>query len=216
MKKLFLGLGCALALLPALCSCGSETDYFSHASEIRSDIFRAEEEDFTLTVSCVAREYPYVSDGIAAPKTKLVEISLQTQLREEFCVYVLGERKIGGETSFRNTHGDYFYSEGVEEFPKTAVTVRVEWKDESREVTATSVKNDNTLSPETALKRALTGEKETLARMTKNGNFEGEFYVRLLRRDKNYYYVGIVSKDANVISLLLDGESGEILARREN
>ena len=216
MKKIFIGLSCALAFVPLFCACSPKIDYYSHASEIRSDIFRAEAEDFTLTVSCISREYPYVSDGIAAPKTNLLEISLATDLREEFSVYLIGDTKIGGETSFRNTRGDYFYSEGVKQFPDTAVTVRVEWKDGSREFTATSVKNERTLTPKEALNKALSNEKETLAGMTKNGQFEGEFYVRLLRRDKNYYYVGIVSKDAGVISLLLDGESGEVLARRES
>ena len=91
----------------------------------------------------------------------------------------------------------------------------MEWEDEQREIVATSVKTENTLSPEKALSRALTNEKATLERMSSNGSFQGEFYVRLLRRDKNYYYVGIVDRDGNMISLLLDSESGEVLARHE-
>ena len=52
--------------------------------------------------------------------------------------------------------------------------------------------------------------------MTQNGKFNGEFRVRLLKRDKTYYYVGIVGKDGGELSLLLDAESGALLARREN
>lgn len=44
----------------------------------------------------------------------------------------------------------------------------------------------------------------------------GEFHVRLLRRDANYYYVGIVDGKGHTISLLLDSETGETLARRES
>jgi len=40
--------------------------------------------------------------------------------------------------------------------------------------------------------------------------------VRLLRRNTNYYYVGIVDTDGKTISLLLNSETGEVLARREN
>ena len=60
----------------------------------------------------------------------------------------------------------------------------------------------------------MNAEKETIANMTQNGAFGGEFYVRLLRRDKNYYYVGIIDTSGKTVSLLLDGESGEVLARR--
>ena len=51
--------------------------------------------------------------------------------------------------------------------------------------------------------------------MTRGGVFYGEFHVRLLRRDKTYYYVGIVNSKGDILSLLLDSETGEILARRE-
>ena len=39
--------------------------------------------------------------------------------------------------------------------------------------------------------------------MTKNKRFYGEFYVRLLRRNVNYYYVGIVDESGNTLSLHL-------------
>lgn len=38
--------------------------------------------------------------------------------------------------------------------------------------------------------------------------------MRLLRRDKNYYYVGITDCTGKTISLLLNAETGEVLARR--
>jgi len=215
MKKLLFGLVALFSAVPLLCSCNKKEDYFSHVSEIRSDIFRAEENEFTVTLSCVCREVPYASDGIASPKSDLVEISLVTELRCDFSVYLVGSKEIGGEMSMRTSRGDYFYSEGVETFPQSSVTLRVEWENTSREITATSVKNENTLSVNKALDCALQNETETLSRMKQDGVFRGEFYVRLLRRDKNYYYVGIVDGNGGTVSLLLDSESGEVLARRE-
>ena len=167
-----------------------------------------------MTVACITREHPYNNDGIKATLTDVVEITLEGEA-DEYRVYLLGGEQIGGEMSFRNTRGDFYFSQGVKSFPETSVTLRVEWEDEQREIVATSVKTENTLSPEKALSRALTNEKATLERMSSNGSFQGEFYVRLLRRDKNYYYVGIVDRDGNMISLLLDSESGEVLARHE-
>lgn len=215
MKKKFAAFT-LLLLLPALAACGGKYDYSQHISESRSDIFRAETEEFTLTLSCISREYPFASDGIACPKSDLIEISLvpvQAQIAD-YSVYVIGDVVWGGETSFRNTFGDFFYSESVESFPQESVNLRVEWGEETREITATSVKNGDTMSVNEALGFAVSAEKEHISRMTKNGVFCGEFYVRLLRRDKNYYYVGIVDPDGETLSLLLDSETGEVLARR--
>ena len=218
MKRRYSAFLLLIGLLPALAACGGGKDYTPFISEARYDIFRAETEEFTVTLSCISREYPYASDGIACPKTDVVEISLipSAAAMADYSVFVVGEKEWGGEASFRNAYGDWFYSEGVSAFPKDSVTLRIEWEDEVRELTATSVKNENTISVNEALKFAVTAEKERIDRMSSNGEFCGEFYVRLVRRDTNYYYVGIVSADGGITSLLLDGETGEVLARRES
>ena len=69
---------CALALaglLPLLSAC-APYDYADRVSEIRSDLFLAETEQFSLTVACVSREYPYADDGIPCPMTDTVEVSI--------------------------------------------------------------------------------------------------------------------------------------------
>ncbi len=210
-----------LLLLPALAACGGGYDYAAHLSEVRSDIFCAETEEFSVTLNCVLREYPYAADGVASPMQRLVEISVSPaeNTAEEYGVYVLGEHGealLGGEASFRNFAGDWYFSQSVENFPKQSVTLRVTWGENVRELVATSVKSETTLGAEEALACAVEAERELVDRLTEDGVFRGEFYVRLLRRDKNYYYVGILDRAGGVLSLLLDGETGEVLARREN
>ena len=202
------------AALPLLAACNKAPDYFNYVSELRSDLFVASEEEFSLTVACISREYPYINDGIKATLSNIVEITLEGEA-DEYSVYILGEEHMGGEMSFRNTRGDFYYSQGVKSFPEGSVSLRVEWEDTSREIVATSVKTAHTLSPEAALSSALKGEQAALNRMSADGQFRGEFYVRLIRRDKNYYYVGIVDTNGKLISLLLDSESGQVLARHE-
>ena len=118
MKKAFATVLFTAALIPVLTACGGY-DYSAHISEARSDIFCAETEEFSVTLSCTAREYPYASDGIVCPASKVAEISLTPKERATggYEIYVCGEKEWGGETSFRNTHGDYFYSQSVEAFP---------------------------------------------------------------------------------------------------
>lgn len=218
MKKRFGIFLVLLAVLPALAACGKSYDYDAHISELRSDIFRAETEEFTVTLSCVSREYPYASDGVACPKSDLVEISLvpTAAVIENYEVYVCGEEEYGGETTFRNTHGDFYFSQSVKSFPQGTVSLRIQWKEEVREISATSVKNDKTLSAHDALASAIEAEKERVDRCFVNDTFRGEFRVRLLRRDRTYYYVGIIDTEGETLSLLLDAETGEILARRDS
>lgn len=215
MKKAFSSIILLSALLPALAACGGE-DYSLRVSELKSDIFLAETEEFSITLSCVSREHPYLSDGVVAERSDYIEISLVSEIgAQDFSVYAEYGTKVGGDASFRNVRGDYFFSQGVDVFPQSSVNITVTWGEETRELTATSVKNAKTITADEALSYAVKAEKETIDRMTGNAGFTGEFRVRLLRRDKNYYYVGIVSKEGSELSLLLDAESGEVLARRE-
>ncbi|MCI9010692.1 MAG: hypothetical protein HFE27_05935 [Clostridia bacterium] len=215
MKKPISAFLLILSMLPALTACGGY-DYSAHISEAKSDLFCAETDEFTVTVSCVSREYPYVADGITCPMNSVMEVSL-VPAKSQICdyeVYLLGETTWGGETSFRTYAGDYFYSESVRKFPEGSVTVQIKWEDETRELTATSVKNEKTLSVNEILEYAIKAEKETVKQMTRDGNFLGEFYIRLLRRNINYYYVGITDLNGTTVSLLLDSETGEVLAKR--
>lgn len=214
MKRPIYVLLLPLLLLPLLCGCG-KYDYFAHVSDLRSDLFLAETERFTLTVSCVMREKPYLDDGIASAASPVVEAVLAEKELSgaEYEIYFLEDVPRGGDMSFRSVTGDYYYSRSVETFPEHSLSVRVVCGEEATELVATSVKTENTLTPEEALEKATDAEQEALSKLLSNGVLHAEFHVRLLRRDKNYYYVGIISEQS-VISLLLDSETGDVLARR--
>lgn len=204
-----------LFLLPLFAACAPESDYTDHLSEVKSDIFRAEGEGFTVEISCLRREVPYASDGIACPLSTLMEATLKTD-RAETVRIVLPETSWGGEMSYRSARDDFFYSESCSAFPEGTVHIRLEWGEETREISASSVRTEKTLSPEEILEKTVSAEREYLRTLTRDGAFCGEFRIRLLRRDKTYYYAGIVAEDGTTLSLLLDAESGETLARRES
>lgn len=215
MKKRRLLILVPLLLLPMLSGCGKR-DYYTYVSEAKTDIFIAQTETFNVTLSCIEREYPYISDGIPCPLTRVVEISLTGELAPAACeVYVTGDNPIGGEMSFRTYAGDFFFSQSVETFYEKSVSLRVVTDGTETELTATSVKTPDTLSVRDALGCAVKAEREKIDLMTGSDGFAGEFYVRLLRRECNYYYVGIIDREGGTLSLLLDAETGEVLARRK-
>ena len=216
MKKSMIGFILLISALPFASACG-QTDYSAYVSDVRSDVFLAETETFSLRLSCLSRERPYTLDGIPSPKSNLVEIVLTpaSPTSEDVSVIVEGEKEYGGEMTYRAVSDDYYYSQGVESFPSRSVTLRVTYGGEEVSLTATSVKNENTISPEQALDYAVKSEKETVKRLADKNGFQGEFQVRLLRREQNYYFVGITDKTGKTVCLLLNAETGEVLARHE-
>lgn len=215
MKKRIILFALFLLTAGALSAC-KEVDYSLYISDERSDLFYAETEQFTVTVSCIERERPFLLDGLVSPRSKTVEVVLAEKEEEgaEYELYFLEDMPRGGEMSFRSVSGDYYYSRGVEEFPSGTVSLRVIKGEETVELAATSVKNERTLSSEEALRFAIASEQEKIDQMSEGG-FSGEFHVRLLRRDKTYYYIGIIDRQGDTTSLLLDSETGKVLARRD-
>ena len=216
MKKAALFLLVPLLSLVLLAGCKG-TDYTKHLSDVRSDLFAAETEDFSLTISCITRETPYAADGVACNTLKLIEIAVKPSEgmdgSKSYRIALSGEPAISGELSYRTVKGDYFLSQGVSAFPEGSVTVRLSEDGKTTEIAATSVRTEKTLSPEDALRFAVDAERELVGRMTAGSAFEGEFTVRLMRRSRNYYFVGITGKQENA-ALLIDAETGEVLARR--
>lgn len=200
-------------LLSVLSGCGGY-DYSAHISDERSDLFRAETEDFTLTVACVEREHPFLTDGVAAERSRMLEAVLAAPAGSEYEIYFLEDAPKGGDMSFRSVSSDYYYSRSVEQFPSGSLSLRIVKDGVAEDLLATSVKTEHTLSPQQALDKALSAEKAKIDGMMSGGKFHGEFHVRLLKRDKTYYYVGIVD-EKGILSLLLDSETGEVLARRQ-
>lgn len=215
MKKWLLYLFMLTLITSVLTACG-KTDYTLYISDERSDLFCAETEKYTVTIACIEREHPFLMDGVVSPRSKTVEVVLVEKeiIGGEYEVYFLEDMPRGGEMSFRSVSGDYYYSRGVEEFPSGMVSLRIVGGEETVELAATSVKNENTLTAMQALSFAIAAESDAISKMSEDG-FCGEFHVRILRRDKTYYYVGIVDRQGGTISLLLDSETGAILARRE-
>ncbi len=217
MKRSLLSCCLPFFLAPVLAGCGS-CNYTDYLSDVRSDLFLAETEYFSVSLACLSRETPFLTDGVACSRSDTVEITLTplSDLPEgNVCaVRVLGEEPYGGEMSFQSVTGDFLYTQSCSSFPQKSVSLEIEWGENTLSITATSVKNDSTLTVEQALGKAVEAERERVDALTDKNVFSGEFHVRLLRRDKNYYYVGIVDTRDNTTALLLDADTGAVLARR--
>ena len=165
MKKRTLLILATAALLPALTAC-APYDYSDRLSEVRSDLFIAQTEEFTLTLACVEREYPYADDGVPCPMSKTLQVELVPVVKPDGDVEIyIGDGGTGGEASYRTAYGDYTFSVGTDAFPQESVSLRVEYGGKTHTIAATSVRTAETLTPAEALAKGVEAERETLDNM---------------------------------------------------
>jgi hypothetical protein len=204
-----------LLLLP-LGGCAKSTDYTPYVSELRSNIFLADTEAFSLRIYAVNKESPYRPDGIPHECTPRVEARLTapsgTDTYRFFFTYD-GE-EFGGEMSYDNVKSEYYLSYPLDISDATTLPCRIEWGESSLSLNAPTVKQKDTLSAGEILKKLQTEEGELFTSLTDKYGFAGEIYVRLIYEEAPYYYVGIIDRNGVVHAYLLNAQSGKILAKR--
>ncbi len=220
MKKVLFVAGLSLLVIPILLcffSCRAEIDYFDYVSELRSNVFLAEDNELSLRVYAVKKESPYAADGIPqesayrlevyllAPEgTKTVQLSLQA-----------GKEKIEGEMSYDNVKGEYYYSRTADVSKEKELVCVIRYGETERVMTATSVLREDTLSPQKALQTLIDGNGELFSSLTDEYGFAGEIYLRLIYEDAPYYYIGVVERSGKISAFLMNAATGKILARRD-
>jgi hypothetical protein len=199
-------------------SCTKEVDYFRYVSENRSNVFLAENEDFSLKVYSLTREIPYLSDGIPKTLSTVTEVRLTAPSGEgayeiEFSVQ---GKKYGGEISYDNVKSEYFFSCSLDSSKETSIPFKIKFDDTVVELNANSVRTPSTLSPKKILDIIHSSERELFKSMTDKYGFKGEIYVRLIYEDTPYYYVGLIGRDKTMYAFLVNAQTGKILAKRQS
>ena len=202
----------------AFVSCAKPIRYMDYVSELRSNIFLAKTENFSLRIYAVSKEYPYLSDGIPQECTTRLEAYLVAPEGDESCqISILVDGKTyGGDMSFDNVKTEYYYSCTLDVAKQSELPCTIVYGDERLELTARSVKSKDVLSPENILQKLETAENELFLSLTDKYGFAGEIYLRLLYEGAPYYYIGIIDRNGCINAFLLDAVTGKILAKRCN
>ena len=105
----------------------------------------------------------------------------------------------------------------VNVLPEKQVVVKLIYGDQTCTLTALSALNEDTIPYTEALKRATDYCAEYITSHTENGKLKAEISVRLLTENgNNYYYVGFTATDGEKKAVLIDGETGSVLAEKNN
>lgn len=208
----------ATIVLLNLTACKQNIDYFSYVSELRKNIFTAQNEQLSLLVYAGAKENPAIFDGVKNETRLILGVKVifneepQTAIVATLCFddksYELPldfhpvKRALAGEIE-------------VPVLPEKSVDVVLCYDQKEVCLTASSRLNENTISYSKALDSVTPKADDFFKEHTKNGILKAEIIIRLLcEQNKNYYYVGLVCEEGLKRSYLVDGISGEVVAEK--
>lgn len=206
-------------LLFSFTGCSKDTSLEKYVSEKKTEIFYCEQDGFELTASFSQKEYPYCADGIVGDLSDLFEIKLKApdNSAEYNISFTAGDKEYSGEMSFESVRQIYTFSQSIPCPKEKQITFTVFCGENKTSMTAVSVKGENTLSVSEVLKCIQKAQTEKIASLTQNGNFTAEIYLRLVYKEGEcFYYAAISDRTGNTCSMLIDADTGEILAMREN
>lgn len=213
MKKLIAIALVCLTLTVFLPACGTSVDYYAGVSELRTNIYLYEEDEFSFKIYISERETPYASDGIKGNVTPVIELYYTPAVTPDEAEVSL--EGLGGEMSYLSVSKSFYLSFTGKDFGKDKVSVTLTTDGKEKTFEAVSVLYDGVITPREALSCVIEYDKNTFENLTENNAFRGEIYIRLLFDQGCFYYIGVCDKQSNVSAYLVNGENGRIIAEKK-
>ena len=214
IKKLFLLL--IITCLAFNVSCKKNNKYDSKITQLRSDILKYECEDFTLTTYVEIIETPILNDGKIGKTENLLTFKLKNKKPNEnlencSLSFTLNGQNYTASFEFKQIPTLLNCHVTVSELPTNTLDVSLTINGKSQAITLNSVKNKCTKSHNEVLK-ALENEQDFSSKTTENI----ELRIRLINNDGyDYWYVGVIDNQS-IISYLVDGETLETIAKKQD
>ncbi len=202
-------------LLFPLSACKSKANYVDYLAEFRSEIYKAEQDGFQVTVFFSSREYPYELDGICATTQDVVEVFFTTpDNTKDYEIYLDDNQTVGGDASYDSAHCRFSYSQSLSPVTAPSVPVTIRFEDTEIKLQANTVKTGNELPMPEIISKLVAQRNELFSSLQNGKTFLGELRVRLTYNDRPYYFVCVTSTSKQTSYFLLDACSGDILAER--
>ena len=220
MKKFLCILFTVLITLTMFCACEKKPSLFSYVSELKSDEFTGESENYKIKATYGFYEVPKENDGKVGNRAYTLSFKLPNKETEN-ATYVLSltfnekiYKAVFKLNPVSNNLCAYIELDG---FNLKSFDVTLFCGADAEKVTLLSIVPDTAMNYETALSHLYIEQKDLIDNyFDKDGNFTAELYARIIvKDDKPYWYFGIATGNDNLKALLIDGITGEVLAIRE-
>lgn len=198
-------------------SCKQSINYEDYVSELRSNIFLAQSESFSLRIYAVRKEHPYAADGIPRESSHRTEVYFVAPEGNKTCnlSFSVNEKEYGGEMSYDNVRAEYYFSCSLDISGYTRIDCNVVYGEKTLTMSALSVRDGETIPPKNILSMLVQEENELFKSMTDKYGFTGEIHLRLIYEEAPFYYVGVIDRSGKINAYLINAQTGKILAKRK-
>lgn len=208
-----------LVVVTASISCKESIDLSIYVSELRSAIYEGEQENIKLTVYAEERENPFIIDGFVGEIKKVLIVKLQAEGRSIDSASVslsFDGFNFDGDFEYSPLNGKYCTEIFVNELPSSPVINAVfKCGEESVNLELKTLVNNDNLSYKEVLDAVKKHDSQTVKELFGGTNVSTEIHIRILSdKNRNYYYVGFSEKSGKIYAYLVDGVSGEVLAKK--
>lgn len=225
-KKLLIFMMLAIFVL-GFSACGStKIDLNDYLIERRNNLFTAVDEMYGVTFSSGTREENYALDGI---RNNMQDFAILTLYRLDgntlakdtytYIVTIDGEQFTG---YLENSSVDNSYSAdlAVNVGDSAVVNVQISFTGYNFNEDLTNVSSTFNVDSKTAISIASNELSEAINNITSDKNVKIEAVMKVLKDSSTseavsyYWYVGVVSTNGDTLGILIDANSGDIVAKK--
>lgn len=226
MKKKILILSLLVMFVFGLSACGkSSIKLQDYLIEDRNNLFTAQDSLYCVTFSTGMREENYNFDGVVNNK---VEFGVLTLMRNDSnplandnysYTITINDEKLTG--TMEKSPIDNSYAVDIEKKvdDNATINVQINFTGYKFNQDLVNTSKDFSVDKNSALSLANSELKEELKDITSDNN-KIEVVMKILKDYSNldnckyYWYVGVVAKDGQTLGILIDSNSGEIVAKK--
>lgn len=227
MKKKLLIFTMLAVCLFGLTACGkSSIDLCKYLIEERNNLFTAQDSLYTVTLSSGMRENNYNYDGKIDEKVEFGVLTLMRNdsnpLANDTYTYTItiNEEELSGTMEKSPVDNSYAVDIGKLVADDTVVNVKIKFTGYQFNQDLINTSNDFSVDKKAALTLANKELKDDIKNILSDKNNKIEVVMKILKDSSNteinrfYWYIGVISTNGETLGLLIDTNSGDIIAKK--
>lgn len=218
-KFVFIFLALVAVLILGGCKFDIKYEMLNNLSDVRYNLFEAVTQEAKVTLMCGLREEPYEYNGLSNRKCEFGVITvnfINAQVADGFDFSLqAGQKEYKGKLE-RNPY-QHNYMADIEALIGDDENVYLTINGVGSEMVLVCISKNWTVQYKNALEIATTHFETNAKQFFKNRKFNAECYLKIIYDENSdfetyLWYFGIVGTDSNRLSLVIDVNSGQILA----
>lgn len=227
MKKKLLILMFLFVSIISLSACESkDLNLSDYLIEERNNLFVANDELYTLNLSSGLRESEYKFDGVITDKVDFAVITFvrndNLPLANDTYAYIvkINDEEFSGFLEKSPVDNTYVADLGVSVNDDAIVSARISFTGYTFSGDLTNISSAFGYNKNKVIEIANKELKEEIKNITQDSNVKIEVVTKIMKDYssvdmKNYYwYVGVISTNGDTLGLIIDANSGEIIAKK--